>query len=72
MMTADATASFVSPITAFGIGPEAFKRLASGLADRHPAFLRVRFAQGLDEVELKRGGEDGKTHDDVVRLMLGQ
>lgn len=72
MMTADATASFVSPLAAFGIGPEAFKRLASGLADRYPAFLRVRFAQGLDEVELKRGGEDGKTHDDVVRLMLGE
>lgn len=70
MMTADATAPFVSPLAAFGLGPEAFKRLAAGLADRYPAFLRVRFAQGLDEVEVFRGGEDGKTHDDVVRLML--
>lgn len=72
MMTADGTASFVSPLTAFGMGPEAFKRAASGLADRYPSFLRVRFAQGLDEVELKRGEEDGKTSSDVVRLMLGE
>ena len=72
MMTADGTATFVSPLTAFGMGPESFKRAASGLADRYPAFLRVRFAQGLDEVELKRGGEDGKTSQDVVRLMLGE
>jgi len=71
MMTADGTASFVSPMTAFGMGPEAFKRAASGLAYNHPDFLSVRFAQGLDEVELKRGGEDGKTSQDVVRLMLG-
>lgn len=70
MMTADATAPFVSPLAAFGLGPEAFKRLAAGLADRYPAFLRVRFAQGLDEVEVFRGSEGGKTHDDVVRLML--
>lgn len=72
MMTADGTASFVSPLSAFGMGPEAFKRAASGLADRYPSFLRVRFAQGLDEVELKRGGDDGKTSQDVVRLMLGE
>lgn len=72
MMTADGTATFVSPLTAFGMGPESFKRAASGLADRYPAFLHVRFAQGLDEVELKRGGEDGKTSQDVVRLMLGE
>jgi len=69
MMTADATAPFVSPLAAFGLGPEAFKRLAAGLADRYPAFLRVRFAQGLDEVEVFRG-DGGKTHDDVIRLML--
>lgn len=71
MMTADGTASFVSPLTAFGMGPEAFKRAASGLAYNHPDFLSVRFAQGLDEVELKRCGEGGKTSQDVVRLMLG-
>ncbi len=71
MMTADATASFVSPLAAFGMGPESFKRVASGLADRYPDFLRVRFAQGLDEVELKRG-EGGKTSQDVVRIMLGE
>ncbi len=70
MMTADATAPFVSPLAAFGMGPEAFKRMASGLSYNHPDFLSVRFAQGLDEVELKRG-EDGKTSQDVVRLMLG-
>lgn len=70
MMTADATAPFVSPLAAFGMGPEAFKRMASGLSYNHPDFLSVRFAQGLDEVELKRG-EGGKTSQDVVRLMLG-
>lgn len=70
MMTADASAPFVSPLAAFGIGPEAFKRLAVGLADRYPAFLRVRFAQGLDEVQVFRGDNDGKTRDDVVKLML--
>ena len=70
MMTADATAPFVSPLAAFGMGPEAFKRAASGLSYNHPDFLSVRFAQGLDEVELKRG-EGGKTSQDVVKLMLG-
>ena len=70
MMTADATAPFVSPLAAFGMGPEAFKRMASGLSYNHPDFLSVRFAQGLDEVELKRG-EGGRTSQDVVRLMLG-
>lgn len=68
MMTADATAPFVSPLAAFGMGPDAFKRVATGLAYNHPDFLRVRFAQGLDEVELM----EGKTAQDVVRLMLGE
>lgn len=66
MMTADATAPFVSPLAAFGMWPEAFKRVAAGLAANHPDFLRVRFAQGLDEVELA----EGKTAQDVARLML--
>ncbi len=67
MVTADMSASFVSPMTAFGMSPNAFKTMLSGLAAQYPDFIRCRFAQGLDEVSVMR---EAKTRDDVVALML--
>lgn len=69
MLSAELEDAFVSPLVAFGISPDEFKKQCMGLAARYPDYLTCSFTLGLDEVVVKT---DEKTLDDVVGLLLEQ
>lgn len=67
MMTAEFDGDYVSPLVAFGIPPDEFKKQCMGLASLHPDFIACSFTLGLDEV---RVFPENKNRDDVLRLIL--
>lgn len=67
MMTAEFDGDVVSPLVAFGIPPDEFKKQCMGLAAVHPEFIACSFTLGLDEV---RVFPETKNRDDVVGLIL--
>lgn len=67
MMSADLDGEFVSPMIAFGISPDEFKKQCMGLAAINPDFIACSFTLGLDEV---RVFPETKNLDDVVTLIL--
>ena len=67
MMAAEFDGEFVSPLAAFGIPPDEFKKQCMGLAAVHPDFIACSFTLGLDEV---RVFPETKNRDDVVGLIL--
>jgi 3'-phosphoadenosine 5'-phosphosulfate sulfotransferase (PAPS reductase)/FAD synthetase/ferredoxin len=67
MMTAEFDEEFVSPLAAFGIPPDEFKKQCMGLAAVHPDLIACSFTLGLDEV---RVFPETKSKEDVVALIL--
>lgn len=67
MMAAEFDDEVVSPLAAFGITPDEFKKQCMGLAAVHPEFIACSFTLGLDEVRLF---SETKNRDDVVELIL--
>ena len=67
MLTAEFDGEFVSPIVAFGIPPDEFKKQCMGLAAVYSNFITCSFTLGLDEVQLF---PENKKRDDVVELIL--
>jgi len=67
MMTAEFDEEFVSPLVAFGISPDEFKKQCMGLAALYPGFIACSFTLGLDEV---RTFPETKHRDDVIDLIL--
>ncbi|MGO9174971.1 MAG: phosphoadenosine phosphosulfate reductase family protein [Desulfobaccales bacterium] len=67
MMAAEFDGEFVSPLAAFGIPPDEFKKQCMGLAVVHPDLIACSFTLGLDEV---RVFPETKSKDDVVALIL--
>ena len=67
MMEAEFEGETVSPLAAFGIPPDEFKRQCMGLAAVYPDFIACSFTLGLDEV---RVFPEKKNWDDVVGLIL--
>lgn len=67
MMTAEFEGDAVSPLAAFGIPPDEFKKQSIGLASMYPDFIACSFTLGLDEVRLF---PETKNRDDVVELIL--
>lgn len=67
MMVAEFDGEFVSPLAAFGIPPDEFKKQCMGLAAVHPDLIACSFTLGLDEV---RVFPETKGRDDVVALIL--
>jgi len=67
MMAADFDGDIVSPLVAFGIPPEEFKKQCMGLASMYPDMLACSFTLGLDEVRLF---PEAKNRKDVVGLIL--
>jgi len=57
---------FVSPLAAFGMSPDTFKKQCLGLAAQYPDLIACSFALGLDEVRLS----EGKTREDVLNRIL--
>jgi hypothetical protein len=67
LMTVEFDGDSVSPLAAFGIPPDEFKKQCMGLAALYPDFIACSFTLGLDEV---RVFPEAKNRDDVVRLIL--
>ena len=67
MMDTEFGEDAVSPLVAFGIAPDEFKKQCMGLAAMHSDFIACSFTLGLDEV---RVFSKVKTRDDVVDLIL--
>jgi hypothetical protein len=67
MMSAEFGGEFVSPLVAFGIPPDEFKKQCMGLAAMYPDFIACSFTLGLDEVRLFT---EAKNRDSVVELIL--
>ncbi len=67
MMVTEFDDEVVSPLAAFGIPPDEFKKQCMGLAAVHPEFIACSFTLGLDEVRLF---PETKKRDDVVELIL--
>jgi ferredoxin len=69
LLTADAESMFVSPLVAFGITPDTFKRQCEGLRTRYPDYISTTFTHGNDGLEvfpLKH------TLEDIINLALGE
>lgn len=69
LLTADADSTFVSPIVAFGIAPDMFKRQCEGLRTRYPDYISTTFTLGNDGLEVY---PQKHTLEDIVNLALGE
>jgi hypothetical protein len=69
LLTADAESTFVSPIVAFGIEPDTFKKQCEGLRTRYPEYLSTTFTHGNDGLEVY---PQKHTLEDIVNLALGE
>lgn len=52
LLTADVDSVFVSPVVAFGIAPDTFKRQCEGLRTRYPDYISTTFTHGNDGIEI--------------------
>ena len=69
LLTADADSKFVSPLVAFGIVPDTFKKQCEGLRTRYPDYISTTFTHGNDGLEVY---PQKHTLEDVVNLALGE
>lgn len=67
LLTADVDSVFVSPIVAFGIAPDTFKKQCEGLRTRYPDYISTTFTLGNDGLEVY---PQKHTLEDVVNLVL--
>jgi hypothetical protein len=69
LLTADAESMFVSPLVAFGITPDTFKKQCEGLRTRYPDYISTTFTHGNDGLEVF---PQKYTTDDIIALALGE
>jgi hypothetical protein len=67
LLTADAESMFVSPLVAFGITPDTFKKQCEGLRTKHPDHISTTFTHGNDGLEVF---PQKYTTEDVIMLVL--
>lgn len=67
LLTADIDSVFVSPIVAFGIAPDTFKRQCEGLRTRYPDYISTTFTHGNDELEVY---PKKHTLEDIIALAM--
>lgn len=67
LLTADVDSVFVSPIVAFGIAPDTFKRQCEGLRTRYPDYISTTFTHGNDGLEVY---PEKHNVEDIVNLAL--
>jgi hypothetical protein len=67
LLTADADSTFVSPIVAFGIAPDTFKKQCEGLRTRYPDYISTTFTHGNDGLEVY---PDKHSLEDIINLAL--
>lgn len=69
LLTADIDSKFVSPLVAFGIAPDTFKKQCEGLRTRYPDYISTTFTHGNDGLEVY---PQKHTLEDIVKLALGE
>ena len=69
LLTADVDSAFVSPIVAFGIAPDTFKKQCEGLRTRYPDYISTTFTHGNDGLEVY---PDKHSLEDIITLALGE
>lgn len=69
LLTADAESIFVSPLVAFGIAPDMFKKMCEGLRTRYPDYISTTFTHGNDGLEVY---PQNHSLEDIVNLALGE
>lgn len=67
MLTANIDSKFVSPLVAFGIAPDIFKRQCEGLRTRYPDYISTTFTHGNDSLEVY---PKKHTLEDVIDLAM--
>lgn len=67
LISANEDSSFISPIVAFGISPEDFKKQCEGLRSRYPDYIETTFTHGNDELTIF---PQKHTIEDVIRLAM--
>ena len=67
LLTADTESTFVSPLVAFGITPDTFKKQCEGLRTRYPDYISTTFTHGNDGLEVF---EQKYTTEDIISLAL--
>ncbi|MPM50000.1 hypothetical protein SDC9_96734 [bioreactor metagenome] len=67
MFDADVNSSYVSPLVAFGIPIETFKRQCNGLYTKYPDYISTTFAHGNDGFSVF---PDKHSADDIISLAL--
>ena len=69
LLTADVDSTFVSPLVAFCIAPDMFKRQCEGLHTRYPDYISTTFTHGNDGLEVY---PQKHTLEDIINLALGK
>ena len=69
LLTADIESKFVSPIVAFGISPDTFKKQCEGLRTRYPDYISTTFTHGNDGLEVY---PQKHTIEEIIELALGE
>lgn len=69
LLTADDESAYVSPIVAFGISPDMFKKQCEGLKSKYPDYIETTFTFGLDELTVF---PKKHTAEDIITLALGE
>jgi hypothetical protein len=69
LLTADMDSIFVSPLVAFGITPDTFKKQCEGLRTRYPDYISTTFTHGNDGLEVY---PQKHTLKDIINLALGE
>ena len=67
LLTADTDSVFVSPLVAFGITPDTFKKQCEGLRTRYPDYISTTFTHGNDGLEVY---PQKHTLEEIVNLAL--
>jgi hypothetical protein len=69
LLTADAESTFVSPLVAFGIVPDTFKKQCEGLRTKYPDYISTTFTHGNDGIEVF---PQKHNLEDIISLALGE
>jgi ferredoxin len=69
LMTADEESAYISPLVAFGITPDTFKKQCEGLKSKYPDYIQTTFTHGNDEVTIF---PTKYTAEDIIKLALGE
>lgn len=67
LLTADMNSTYVSPLVAFCITPDTFKKQCEGLRTRYPDYISTTFTHGNDGLEIY---PDKYSLDDIINLAL--